>query len=167
MLLIQQARIAARILFLLFGPSHELASHGGAHVLWEDVSQLTVANRDQLRHCFQDLGGILKLFEQHQTVGPFKNLVFADQFAYFLMQLFRLLLFIISFLIHIFFSVETLVLLLHFLEIGTPNEWLLENIACQLLLAGERVIQRYIVQLAKEHRAFELGNLVAAISLVS
>ena len=108
MLLIQQARITARILFLLFGPSHELASHGGAHVLWEDVSQLTVANRDQLRHCFQDLGGILRLLEQHQTVGPFENLVFIDQFAYFLMQLFRVLLLIIPFLIHIFFSVEIL-----------------------------------------------------------
>lgn len=63
-------------------------------MLWEDVSQLTVANRDQLRHCFQDLGGVLKLLEQQHVlqVGPFLTFGFTDPVAYLLMQLFRVLL---------------------------------------------------------------------------
>ena len=49
---------------------------------------------------------------------------------------------------------------------GTPGEWLLENVACQLLISGDRVVQRYLTFLARKHRLFELANLVAAFSLV-
>ncbi len=67
----------ARALYLLYGPHHDasVCRQMRAHLLWRDVCVLTIANRDQLTQCFQELGSVLKEIEQvpHAVAGVHRS----------------------------------------------------------------------------------------------
>ena len=84
----------ARVIFLLFGPCRESEPGEGARILWDDVSRSTLRTREQVLNCFQELGDVINLLEQHWVTGPDDDIAAGDELAHLLWHLFSVLLFL-------------------------------------------------------------------------